>query len=100
MPCRMVLLFLSGDGWRSIMSKSPFPGMDPYLDQDWLDFQTRLNTYICDQLQEQLPNDLLARMESRDFVEDEVEEKPQSRHPDVRVVEMGGGRGEATAVLD
>ena len=46
----------------SVMKKSPFPGMDPYIEQDWLDAHTSLITYICDQIQEQLPAELCARI--------------------------------------
>ncbi len=81
------------------MVKSPFPGMDPYLEQDWLDVHSALVTYTRDQLQDRLPSDLCARMESRVLVEDEEgDSKPRARHPDVRLVESGGGGG--TAVLD
>jgi hypothetical protein len=34
--------------------KSPFPGMDPYLEQHWLDVHHRLATYARDQLQRKL----------------------------------------------
>jgi hypothetical protein len=74
--------------------------MDPYLEQDWLDVHSALITYIRDQLQDQLPQDLCARMESRVLVEDDIEEKPQHRHPDVRVVDVGGSGGGGTAVLE
>ena len=43
--------------------KSPFPGMDPYLETHWRDVHTRLMSYICDALQEQLPGELVARIE-------------------------------------
>ena len=49
--------------------RSPFPGMDPYLEQRWGDFHTRLVTYICDALQPRLPTDLRARIEERVYVE-------------------------------
>ena len=82
------------------MAESPFPGMDPYLELDWLDVHSALVTYIRDQLQERLPPDLCARMESRVLVEDEGQGETARRHPDVRVVESGwAGRG-ATAVLE
>jgi len=81
------------------MVKSPFPGMDPYLEQDWLDVHSALVTYIRDQLQDRLPADLCARMESRVLVEDDEEDsKPRSRHPDVRVVETTSGA--AAALLE
>ena len=44
--------------------KSPFPGMDPFLEARWGDVHTRLTTYACDQLQTQLPPDLRARIEN------------------------------------
>lgn len=72
--------------------------MDPFLEQDWLDVHSRLMTYICDQLQEQLPSELCARMESRVLVEDDASEEKRTRHPDVRVVETHGSGG--TAVLE
>jgi hypothetical protein len=79
--------------------KSPFPGMDPYLERHWGDVHQRLITYICDQIQSVLPGDLRARMQERVYVE-----SPDWRHeyyPDVRVIERprrpsGGG----TAVVE
>ena len=50
--------------------KSPFPGMDPYLERHWLDVHGSLNLYIRDELQPQLPADLAARMEESVYVED------------------------------
>ena len=68
--------------------KSPFPGMDPYLEQFWGDVHHRLITYAGDQLQAQLPKDLRARMEERVFVE--TDDGPhRSIYPDVHVVEKG-----------
>lgn len=81
------------------MATSPFPGMDPFLEQDWLDVHAALITYMRDQLQVQLPQDLCARMESRVLVEDDFGDEQGERHPDVRVVEVQGSQG-ATAVLD
>ena len=39
--------------------KSPFPGMDPYLQQHWRDVHTRLILYACDQLESGLPAELV-----------------------------------------
>jgi hypothetical protein len=77
---------------------SPFPGMDPYLERFWSDVHARLVTYACDQLQERLPPDLIARMQERIYVE--TPEGPgRSMHPDVRVVEHNRGQtGMATAL--
>jgi hypothetical protein len=78
--------------------KSPFPGMDPYLERHWGDVHQRLITYICDQIQTALPSDLRARMQERVYIE-----SPDWRHeyyPDVRVIERPAGRasGGGTAV--
>ncbi len=67
--------------------KSPFPGMDPYLEQHWLDVHHRLTTYACDQLQRKLPPDLRARLEERVFLESDEGAHYRSIHPDVRIVE-------------
>jgi hypothetical protein len=67
--------------------KSPFPGMDPYLEQHWLDVHHRLVTYMADQLQSKLPRDLRARIEERVFVESGDDGQYRGIHPDVRVIE-------------
>jgi hypothetical protein len=41
---------------------SPFPGMDPYLEQFWRDVYARPIVCSCDQLQDQLLDDLCARV--------------------------------------
>src|SRR5438309_7193288 len=81
-----------------VLMASPFPGMDPYLERFRGDVHARLVTYACDQLQERLPADLIARMQERVYVE--TPEGPgRSMHPDVRVVERGRGlAGVATAL--
>jgi len=82
---------------------SPFPGMDPYLEQFWGDVHHRLITYTCDALQRHLPGDLLARMDERVFVEPS-EGQGRNIVPDVRVVdrgrpqERGAGTGNGIAV--
>ena len=76
--------------------KSPFPGMDPYLEQFWRDVHHRLITYSCDWLQPDLPAGLRARMEERVFVETEdAVRRPIA--PDVYVVEHPRGRGTAAS---
>src|SRR5437899_2205577 len=66
--------------------KSPFPGIDPYLEAMWGDVHQRLITYAADQVGAQLPDDLRARVEERVFVETEAE---QIRRivPDVHVAQ-------------
>ncbi len=78
--------------------KSPFPGMDPYLEKHWRDVHARLIIYACDQMQRSLPGELLARVEERVFVESE-EGNGRSVYPDVRVVEHGRP-GVAAAVAE
>ena len=68
--------------------KSPFPGMDPYLERYWRDVHHRLITYSCDQLQPRLPANLRARMEERVFVESDDDEY-RAFYPDVHVFERG-----------
>ncbi len=68
--------------------KSPFPVMDPYLESRWSDVHQRLCTYACDQMQEQLGGDLIARLGERLVVESLLDER-RTIYPDVRVVEHG-----------
>jgi hypothetical protein len=67
--------------------KSPFPGMDPYLEQHWRDVHSRLVVYTCDHLQSSLPQDLFVRVEERVHIEND-ETKERSTYPDVRVIEL------------
>lgn len=55
------------------MTESPFPGMDPWLEQFWGDVHHRLVNYACDQLEEYLPAGLVAHLEERVYVELEDE---------------------------
>jgi hypothetical protein len=68
------------------MMKSPFPGMDPYLERHWLDVHQALVTYARDALQPHLPDDLRARMQERVYIESE-ESIREIFYPDVRIVE-------------
>jgi hypothetical protein len=65
---------------------SPFPGMDPYLEQYWGDIHHTLITYSRAAIQKQLPGDLVARVDERVFVEP-AEGLGRNIIPDVRVVE-------------
>ena len=68
--------------------KSPFPGMDPYLESRWGDVHSSLAIYTRNQLQAQLPKDLRARVEEHVVVEDDGESTRKARwKPDVRVVD-------------
>jgi hypothetical protein len=78
---------------------SPFPGMDPYLEGFWGDVHSRLITYACDQIQERLPADLVARIQERVYVETPTG-PGRSMYPDVRVVERGRGKAEPAPALN
>jgi hypothetical protein len=65
--------------------------MDPYLERFWRDVHHRLITYASEQLQEQLPDDLRARIEERVFLE--TTDAQRTIYPDVYVVERPGDRG-------
>jgi hypothetical protein len=83
--------------------RSPFPGMDPYLESYWGDVHTKLATYISDKLNPNLPKDLVARTEV--YVGLYADEMKESDFiPDVSVSETeldnepgGGGTAVATA---
>lgn len=86
---------------------SPFPGMDPWLEQHWGDVHTRIVTYASDRLQSLLPRELRARVEERVVLEDEGVRGRKSI-PDIGIVEHHRPRprrdseegGTATLVAD
>lgn len=84
---------------------SPFPGMDPYLEDHWGDVHAALITYMRDELGKQMPSDLRVRVEEYVAVEVEDEERPGGFYPDVRVIERTAaapaavGPGVASAVV-
>ena len=83
------------------MNRSPFPGMDPYLEASWGDIHQSFITYIRDQIQSQLPRDLRARTEERVSIGSPFHEDSRFIVPDVRVVERPGHGGEGgVAVLE
>jgi hypothetical protein len=67
--------------------KSPFPGMDPYLERYWGDIHTSFIVYARNQLNEQLPDDLQARVEESLAVEID-DRMSRTLYPDVQVVEQ------------
>lgn len=72
--------------------------MDPYLEQYWGDVHHRLCTYACDLLRRSLPPGLIARIDERTIIEDEVGQE-RTVVPDVRVVERGS-QGPAVATME
>lgn len=82
--------------------RSPFPGTDPCLERHWRDVHAALITYSRDALLAKLPDDLLARIEERVYVESRGE-VVRTIMPDVKIVEDsaafgGSGAGAAVAV--
>ena len=71
---------------------SPFPGMDPYLEQFWGDLHHTMINRSRAAIQKQLPDDLVARVDERIFVEPSMG-LPRNINPDVRVVERGSREG-------
>ncbi len=68
--------------------RSPFPGMDPYLEQFWGDVHHSMINRSRAAIQRHLPDDLVARVDERVFVEPSVG-VPRKIIPDVRVIERG-----------
>lgn len=66
--------------------KSPFPGMDPYLEPRWSDVHPSLITAIREALQPHLPAGLRARSEERVLIEDPAEDRLTAYRADVAVV--------------
>lgn len=67
--------------------KNPFPGMNPYLERHWRDVHTRLMTYLCDQLQTQLPAGLWASIEEAVTIDTQDAAPPRLVRPDVHATE-------------
>jgi hypothetical protein len=61
--------------------------MDPYLEQHWQDVHARLILYACDELESQLPSNLIARVEERVVFETE-EAAERWIYPDVKIVKQ------------
>jgi hypothetical protein len=80
------------------MVKSPFPGMDPYLERRWRDVHGSLVIFSRGQLNRQLRPPLRATAEERVYIETDEDEIIQ-RSPDVFVVEQPVPSGAAQAVI-
>src|SRR6267143_5233543 len=75
--------------------KSPFPGMDPWLELHWGDVHHSLIQYARDALQRHLPDGLRARVDERVFVEDETQ-RTRAIIPDVVVSQVHGWAAAST----
>jgi len=79
--------------------KSPFPGMDPYLESRWGDLHLSLIAFTRSQLRPQLSKDLRARAEENIVVENEEDDTVSAPwKPDVRVIERPDGTTPSTAM--
>jgi hypothetical protein len=67
--------------------KSPFPGMDPYLEQYWGDMHAMMTVYAREQLRRQVPPDLRVRIEEYLTIAFDGRGEIRRVRPDVRVVE-------------
>jgi hypothetical protein len=65
--------------------KSPFPGMDPYIERHWPDVNTTLVVHAAGALNTTLPAELVARIQERIAVESE-DDGPDCLAPDVTVL--------------
>src|SRR5262245_45599286 len=78
--------------------KSPFPGMDPFLESHWGDLHARLVVYACDQLRSHVPGDLKVRVEEHVSVQfPDGDESPRGYYPDVGVIEHSATSSPASA---
>ena len=68
-----------------MVNRSPFPGMDPWLERFWGDIHSRFVVYLADQVNERLPRDLQARVEESLTVD--TDDYRRTIYPDSHVVE-------------
>jgi hypothetical protein len=68
-----------------MMTKNPFPGMNPFFEQQWRDAHLMLIAYLRDTLSERLPPDLVARVEEEEALI--VGNHQKTYRPDVTVRE-------------
>jgi hypothetical protein len=80
---------------RANSMKSPFPGMDPYLESRWGDVHSRMAVLASNQLRTQLPADLRARVHEALVVEGPDERRARRISPDVGIIERPWDPGSA-----
>lgn len=86
------------------MSRSPFPGMDPYLEAPglWPDVHTRLINIFAEQLTPLLAPKYIAELNTQvviDRVSDDPPDTTQAVLPDVTVTRPGGPGSEASTTV-
>lgn len=80
--------------------KSPFPGMDPYLESRWSDVHATLIGFVKEALQPLLPKDLRARSEEQVLLESVEGELEKTYRSDVAVVKSPHGEQGAVVVIE
>jgi hypothetical protein len=70
-----------------MLTSSPFPGMDPYLEAHWRDVHTKLVAYTADAMNRILPEDLAAESEEHVSVASD-----DGTERSVRIIESGTQR--------
>ncbi len=74
--------------------KSPFPGMDPYVERFWNDVHNKLCGHIADELNERgLPSHYRATMNDRVLIADLDEPLSGEEYPDVAVLDWPATSG-------
>ncbi len=71
---------------------SPFPGMDPYLEDQhyWPDFHHRFIDYCCDALADRLPDNYEARIDEWISLVEDPEVRPRDLKPDLAIAHQQG----------
>jgi hypothetical protein len=77
--------------------KSPFPGMDPYLEARWPDVHLSLVGLIREALNPLLPPDLRARAEERVLLEEDPSAPRTAYRADVALIDLGRRAAESPA---
>lgn len=79
--------------------RSPFPGMDPYLEDPaiWMDFHESFITYCRDALNERLPDAYETRIEERIHLVEMSEEEVRLIRADVAVSAVAGSEARSPA---
>ena len=83
---------------------SPFPGMDPYIEQNvpWGDFHGRFNSHAAEHLSAQLVPDYVVRVEEYVYAREPEEFRTLVGRADVAATDGGGSsaRGAAVGVIE
>jgi len=82
--------------------KSPFPGMDPYLENPviWVDFHNKFMTYLCEVIAAKLPDRYDARLEEQIRVIDAPPVESGAYRPDLSVNRLSEWSPELEASAD